>query len=81
MVRMALLVCSVAEHQVAGLGGGERERDGLEVAQLADGDDVGVLAQGGAQRAGEGAGVAADLALVDHAALRAGGCTRSGPRW
>ena len=47
------------EHQVAGLGGGEGERDGLEVAQLADRDDVGVLAQGGAQGAGEGAGVRA----------------------
>ena len=55
MVRMALLGVQRGEHQVAGLGRGERERDGLEVAQLADGDDVGVLAQGGAQGAGEGA--------------------------
>ena len=52
---------------MAGLRGGERERDGLQVAQLADGDDVGVLAQGAAQGAGEGAGVGAHLALVDHA--------------
>ncbi len=57
MVRMALAGVQRREHQVAGLGGGERERDGLEVAQLADGDDVGVLAQRGAQGAGEGAGV------------------------
>ena len=58
------------QHQVAGLGGGQGERDGLEVAQLADGDDVRVLAQGAAQGAGEGAGVRPHLALVDHALLR-----------
>ncbi len=32
------------EHQVAGLGQGEGEGDRLEVAHLADQDDVGVLA-------------------------------------
>ena len=42
-----------AEDDVAGLGGGERERDRLVVAQLADDDDVGILAQRGAQRARE----------------------------
>ena len=33
------------EDQVAGLGGGQRDRDRLEVAHLADQDDVGVLPQ------------------------------------
>ena len=43
-----------AEHQVAGLGGGQRQRDGLQVAHFADQDDVGILAQRAAQRGGEG---------------------------
>ena len=42
-----------AEDEVAGLGGGERGRDRLEVAHLADEDHVGVLAKRGAQRLGE----------------------------
>jgi len=54
---------------VPGLGGGERERDGLQVAHLADQDHVRVLAQRAAQRVGERPGVRADLALVDEAAL------------
>ena len=53
------------EHEVAGLGGGQRRVDRLLVAHLADEDDVRVLAQDAAQRALEGAGVHADLALVD----------------
>ena len=54
---------------MAGLGRGERERDALGVAQLADHHHVGVLAQGRAQRARERARVAAHLALVDQAVL------------
>ena len=46
----ASLVCSVRQHQVAGERGLERDLGGLEVADLADHDDVGVLAQEGAQR-------------------------------
>ena len=57
------------EDQVAGLGRGQRHRDGLQVAHLADQDDVGVLAQHVLERVGEGPGVLADLALVDQAAL------------
>jgi hypothetical protein len=38
------------EHEVAGLGSRQRHRDGLEVAQLADEDDVGVLAQHATER-------------------------------
>src|SRR5215813_13110271 len=43
--------------------------DGLEIAHLADEDDVGILAQGGAERVLERAGVAVHLALVDEALL------------
>ncbi len=58
-----------AEHEVAGLGRGERGRDRLEVAHLADEDHVGVLAKRGAESLGEARRVDADLALVDDAAL------------
>ena len=57
------------EDEVARLGRGERGRDRLEVAHLADEDHVGVLAQRGAKAFGEGRRVRADLALVDDAAL------------
>ena len=55
------------EHEVPGLGCGERGRDRLEVAHLADEDHVGVLAERRAQRLGERRRVLADLALVDDA--------------
>ncbi len=42
------------EHQVAGQRGLDGDLGGLVVADLADHDDVGVLAQEGAQRGGEG---------------------------
>ena len=58
-----------AEDEVARLRRLDGDRDGLEVAQLADEDDVGILAQRGAQRALERAGVHADLALRDDAPL------------
>ncbi len=58
-----------AEHQVPGLGGLDRDADRLEVAQLADQDDVGVFAQRRAQRILERVGVRAHLALVDQAFL------------
>ena len=54
---------------MAGLGRGDRGLDRLVVAHLADQDDVGVLAQGGAQGGGEGARVDLDLALVDDRLL------------
>ena len=57
------------EHEVAGLGRGQRGGDRLEVAHLADEDHVGVLAQRGLQRGGEALRVGAQLALVDEAAL------------
>ena len=55
------------EDEVAGLGGGQRGADRLEVAHLADEDHVGVLAERGAQGLGERRRVGADLALVDDA--------------
>ena len=58
-----------AEHEMPGFGGLDRDRDGLEVAQLADQDDVGILAQRRAQRILERVGVGAHLALVDQALL------------
>ena len=57
------------EHEVAGLGRGQRGRDRLEVAHLADEDHVGVLAQGGLEAEREALRVGAELALVDDAAL------------
>ena len=56
------------EDEVARLGGGQRGRDRLEVAHLADEDHVRVLAERGAQALGERRRVLADLALVDDAA-------------
>ena len=57
------------EHEVAGLGRGQRGRDRLEVAHLADEDDVRVLAQRRLEGLAEAGRVGADLALVDDAAL------------
>jgi hypothetical protein len=57
------------QDQVAGLGGGQGGLEGLGVADLADQDDVGVLAHGGPHGDGEVVGVDPDLALVHHAQL------------
>ena len=58
-----------ADDEVARLGGADRHLDGLEVAEFADDDDVGVFAEGPFEGGGEGAGVWADFALGDVAAL------------
>ena len=57
------------EDEVAGLGRGQRGRDRLEVAHLADEDDVGVLAERARRASAKSVGVGADLALVDDALL------------
>ena len=57
------------EHEVAGLRGRDRERDGLQVAHLADEDHVGILAQRLAERLRERLRVRRDLALVDQRLL------------
>ena len=57
------------EHEVAGLGDGQRELHRLGVAHLADEHDVGVLAERRPQRPLERVGVDADLALVHRGAL------------
>src|SRR6266850_1510009 len=59
-----------AEHEVSGLGAGQRQADGLEIAHLAHQDHVRVLAQRAAQGVGERQRVRSDLALVDQAFLR-----------
>ena len=57
------------EHEVAGLGSGDRGRDRLEVAHLAEEDHVGVLAERCAESLAEARRVCADLALVHDAPL------------
>ena len=69
IVCAAELVCSVANVKWPGLGDAQRRLDRLEVAQLADEDDVGVFAEGGAQRLREALRVLMHFALVDQAAL------------
>ena len=59
-----------SEHQVAGLGGRQRQADRFQVAQLAHQHHVRVLAQRRAQRIAERQCVRTDLALVDHALAR-----------
>ena len=66
---LALLACSVRQAQVAGLGEGDRVLHRLAVADLADQDHVGRLAQRVLQRRFPGLGVDADLALRDDAVL------------
>jgi hypothetical protein len=58
-----------SKHEVAGLRRRERELDRLQIAHLANQDDVRVLAQSGPQRRGEGPRVSSHLALVDQAFL------------
>jgi hypothetical protein len=57
------------EDEVTRLGGLQRGLRRLGVAELADEDDVGILAENTAQRLAEAFGVEADLALVDDAAV------------
>ena len=52
------------EDEVTGFGGGERGGHGFGVAHFADEDDVGVLAEDGADGLGEGGRVVADLDLL-----------------
>ena len=57
------------EHQVAGLGRGQRDLDRLAIAHLADEDHLRRLAQRGAQRQREARRVGVQLALVNRALL------------
>ena len=68
-VDAASVVCTRREHQVAGLGRRQRNPHRLGIAHLADDDDVGRLAQRGAQRGREVGRVDADLHLLDDAAV------------
>ena len=58
-----------AEDQVAGLGRAQGRGDRLDVAHLADQDDVRVLAQGAAESLGEVTRIRPHLALVDDGHL------------
>ena len=58
-----------AEDQVPGLCGGQGELNRFEVAHFAHEDDIGILAERGLQRIGEGQRVNAELALVDETLL------------
>ena len=58
------------QDEVAGLGGGERRFDGLPIPDFAHEDDVGGLAQGGAQSFGEAREIRAEFALGDVAEAR-----------
>ena len=69
MVCAATLGVQRGQYEVAGFGGGECGGGRLQVTQLADQDDVGVLAERVFERGGERLGVLADLALVHQAAL------------
>ncbi len=54
------------EDEVSGLCSGERDRDRLQVSQLPDQDDVGVLPQHMLEAVGEAVRVRTDLPLVDE---------------
>ena len=58
-----------AEHQVAGFGGAQGDLHRFPVAHFAHQNDLGRLAQGGAQAVGEGVEIRAQLALVDGGLL------------
>ena len=57
------------EGEMAGFGDPQRGLDGLEVAHLADENDIGILPQAGSQGVGEAVGVGVQLTLVDDALL------------
>src|SRR5919199_1370072 len=58
-----------SKDEVAGLGRGEGDRDGLKIPHLADEDDVRVLTQHMPQGLAEALGVLVDLTLIDYALL------------
>ena len=76
-----LRVCSVPKTRCPVAAASTANLDRFQVAHLAHHDDVRVLPQPGPQRRGERARVAADLTLIDHAALVGVGRIPPGPRW
>ena len=59
-----------AENQVTGFSRGQRQANRLEVAQLADQDDVGIFTQRRTQRLVEAQRIAMNFALIDQRLLR-----------
>src|SRR6266540_3233166 len=58
-----------SEYQMPCLGGLDGDRDGFQIAQLADENDIRILAQGGAKRIPKRHGVKPDLPLCNDASL------------
>jgi hypothetical protein len=71
MVLVALVVCSVPQHQVSGFGRRHGHGNGFGVAQFAHQNDVGIFAHGGTHALGEGRQMRAEFALYDLAGLAA----------
>jgi len=69
-----------AEHQVAGFCRGDGGVDRFKIAHFTHQHDVGILAQGAAQRLGEVRHVYANFALSNEGLLCACDSTRSGLR-
>ena len=69
MVFGALEVCRVPKTRWPGLCGRQGELDRFQVAHFAHEDDVGILAERGLQRIGEGQRVNAELTLVHETFL------------
>ena len=63
-------VCRRGQHQMSGLGGGQGKADRLQIAHLADQDDVRIFPQRRPQGVGETRRVAANLPLGDQTAAR-----------
>lgn len=69
IVLAAPTVCSVDQDEVPRFGGGHGDADRLVIAHLAEQDDVGRLAERGAQRRHIALGVGRDLPLADDGML------------
>ncbi len=69
------------QHEVAGLGGLERDVHGLRVSDFTHLDDVRILAQRRAQRAGKALRVVADFPFGLPSTCRQCKCIRSDLRW
>jgi hypothetical protein len=62
----ASMVCSVLKDQVAGFRRAQRDFDRVAVAHFADENDLGRLAQRGAQAVGKAVEINAQFALVER---------------
>ena len=58
-----------SKHKVAGFGGLDRDRDGLEISHFADEQDIRIFAKCGTQRVFERVSVVVYLTLIDQTFL------------